>query len=507
MRQSKIARYNSRSIPSERNGSSLRDALTIFFRHSRLIAITFAIIFSCAATYILALPDQYEARMQFLVVDTMLEPGGDETARLHSAASVTTDDINSELHLLRSRDILRMVVESLGLAAWEPASDWPFAGWLPRWLRARPTEEPDDARIARAVSLLQSQLDIKRVESSAIIEVKYAAGNPDNAADVLTKLADFYIEKRIEVRQREGTLEFFEQQSEQHRKDLNEARERLERFNRKHGLTSAEGEKMEVIRRSAEFNIEADRLSIDISATAKRIESLERQLTATDSRMTTEIRTPARVLEDLQSKLYDLEQRRAQLLEKFQADYPPVVEVQAQIEKTRQSIRSYEQSPVREEVTNANPTHEWLESELARARALYAELTAKRARFQETLDRDRASVRRLETLDNRQKELLRDVAVKEKNYFNSLQKQENSRISEALDRSNHLNIAIAEQVKRPVLRTGPARFQLLFAAFLAAAAAACGLAFMADRLDPTFRSPEEVMRCLEIPVVVSVVKS
>jgi capsular polysaccharide biosynthesis protein len=70
-----------------------------------------------------------------------------------------------------------------------------------------------------------------------------------------------------------------------------------------------------------------------------------------------------------------------------------------------------------------------------------------------------------------------------------------------------LQIAIAEQVKRPVLRSGPNRIYLTLLAILFSAAGGYALAFVLDRLDPTFRTPEEVIECLEIPVVVSVFKS
>jgi uncharacterized protein involved in exopolysaccharide biosynthesis len=281
----------------------------------------------------------------------------------------------------------------------------------------------------------------------------------------------------------------------------------LERFNRRHGLTSAADEKVEAVRWTVEFDAESERLAIDASATSERIESLERQLAATDSRVTTEVRTSARLLEELQGKLFELEGRRTQLLQKFQEEYPLVKEVNAQIAKSRESIRKYTASPVREEVTNANPTHAWIESELARARAIYVELAAKRARLVEALSRDRVALRRLESLDSHQKELLRDVAVAEQNYLSSVQKQEESRISDELQRNSMLQIAIAEQVKRPVLRSGPNRIYLTLLAILFSAAGGYALAFVLDRLDPTFRTPEEVIECLEIPVVVSVFKS
>ena len=511
MRDVKIARYQPTYVVNRRRRLAPRTVASILFRQARPLTIAFIVLFVAALVYILGLPDRYVAQIQFLINKERADPanleGTGTAAGRWLASPVTAGEINSELQLLGSRDILRKVVVSCGLDARDSGVEWSPSRLLPEWISSGGNHEPQEIRIERAVGSLQRSLHARRIADSAVIEVQYTSADPESAASAMERFADYYIEKHAEVRRRKGTLEFFQQRTEEFRQALHEARARLERFNRKHGLTSAEDEKMRAVRNAAEFNAESERLAIEASATGKRIESLERQLVATESRVTTEVRTSARPLEELQGKLFDLEERRTQLLEKFQAEYPLVKEVDAQIAKTRESIRNYKASPLREEVTNANPTHAWIESELARARAIHVELTAKRARLAETLSRDRAAVRRLESLDSRQKDLLRDVALTEQNYLKSLQQQEESRISDELERNNMLQIAIAEQVKRPVLRSGPNRFHLTLLAILFSMAGACVFAFVLDRLDPTFRTPEEVIDCLEIPVVVSVVRN
>ena len=56
------------------------------------------------------------------------------------------------------------------------------------------------------------------------------------------------------------------------------------------------------------------------------------------------------------------------MLRKFTPTYPPVVELEEELAQARAALSGTEQSPLTEETTDQNPTHQWLRSELARVR-------------------------------------------------------------------------------------------------------------------------------------------
>jgi capsular polysaccharide biosynthesis protein len=87
-----------------------------------------------------------------------------------------------------------------------------------------------------------------------------------------------------------------------------------------------------------------------------------------------------------------------------------------------------------------------------------------------------------------------------------LQKEEEARISEALDRRRIINVAIAEPPTVPSLPSNQRYLTVLmggvFAIFMS-----IGMAFVAEQVDPTFRTPDEVRTFLDIPVFASLPKN
>jgi uncharacterized protein involved in exopolysaccharide biosynthesis len=81
-------------------------------------------------------------------------------------------------------------------------------------------------------------------------------------------------------------------------------------------------------------------------------------------------------------------------------------------------------------------------------------------------------------------------------------KQEGARMDDALDRRGIVNVAIAE---RPIVPALPvwSLGALVMIGMAAAGAAGTGAAFAADHFDPAFRTPDEVLEYLDIPVLAS----
>jgi uncharacterized protein involved in exopolysaccharide biosynthesis len=83
-----------------------------------------------------------------------------------------------------------------------------------------------------------------------------------------------------------------------------------------------------------------------------------------------------------------------------------------------------------------------------------------------------------------------------------LKKQQEARMDDALDEGGIVNVAIAEQPIAPALPVWPVWTVLSLGAF-AAVGTGSAAAFVADYLDPGFRDPEDVIECLDVPVLAS----
>jgi uncharacterized protein involved in exopolysaccharide biosynthesis len=183
-----------------------------------------------------------------------------------------------------------------------------------------------------------------------------------------------------------------------------------------------------------------------------------------------------------------------------------VQEIEKQIRDTRAAIEGEKNAPVRDETTDQDPTYEWVKSELVKAQSELSGLKARAAANNASLARYRSDARTLQQAAIAQQDLLQTAKTEEENYLLYRRKEEEARINDALDRGGILNVAIAESPTVPAL---PARsFWLygLLSVFLAGTGSV-GLAFTSDFLDPSFRTPDEVVGFLESPVLASLPKN
>ena len=142
-------------------------------------------------------------------------------------------------------------------------------------------------------------------------------------------------------------------------------------------------------------------------------------------------------------------QKRNDLLLRYEPSYRPVQELATQIEAVQATIAKVEASPTVEATTDNDPTHELVLSELARSRSDLASLSGKATALQRNLTHDRARALELDQKNMAQQELLRHAKSSESNYLLYLHKQEEARISDALDEGHFMNVAIAESPHYP----------------------------------------------------------
>lgn len=491
--QQEILELNSRSASMP----TMRDVLAIVFRQRWLLLVSFvAILLGIVLSGVLT--PKYEAQMKILVRRERADPMISSQANAPSQSGreeVTEAELNSEVELMNSQDLLRKVVLTTGLQTREGSG-----------LSGQGSSE--ETQIAKAVRHLSTKLKIEPLRKTDVISVKYEASDPELAAHVLNVLASLYVEKHLEVHRPSGEFKFFDQQTEQYRNGLTTAEKRLTDFTREGGVVSAPFERDLVLQKIAEFEAVSKQTQTAIAETEQRIRSLQQQEAAIPSRHTTQVRTSdnPQLMQQMKSTLLTLELKRTELLTKYDPNYRLVQEIDKQIADTRASITAEEKAPIREETTDQNPTHEWAKSELAKAQTELMGLKAKAAATNSILGNYRDSARQLQQASIVQQDLVRTAKSEEENYLLYLRKEEQARINDALDQRGILNVAIAEQPTVPAL---PARSALLYAllSVVLAGTGSLGLAFTSDFLNPSFRTPDEVTAYLGAPVLASIPKN
>jgi uncharacterized protein involved in exopolysaccharide biosynthesis len=318
-------------------------------------------------------------------------------------------------------------------------------------------------------------------------------------------LDDAYLQKHLEVHHPAGQLEFFDQQAEQYKKDMMAAEAQLTGFAAENGGVAPITMRDMTLQKLADFNSSLETTRASIAESQKRIADLEGQVHSTAPRLTTQMKSGdnAQVLQNLKATLLTLEMKRTELLTKYQPTYPLVQEVDKQITDTRLALVKEETSPVKEEVTDQNPTYAWVAGELAKAKADLSGFQAREAALVSIVSVYNEKSKHLEQQGIQQGDLMRTAKSDEANYLLYTKKKEEARIADALDRTRMLNVSIAQHPTVPSLPTrSPWVFGLV--ACLLAAAVSLGVVFAIDYADQSFRTPSEVMAELRIPVLAAV---
>jgi uncharacterized protein involved in exopolysaccharide biosynthesis len=484
---------------------TLRDIATPLFRHPRLLLLTFMGLLLATVLGTILLPkDSYQAKMKILVkrerVDAAVSPGRD--AVMSNPGEVTEEELNSEVELLKSRDLLEKVVVLCNLQDLLARHFWER---LPGGSGgARETEK----KISQAVLALENKLQVEPLKKTDLIQVTYDSPDPELAARVLRTLSNLYLEKTVAVHRPPGAFEFFQTESQHYDQELQTAESQLSKFDREKSVTDPQLEKQMALQKLSEFEATFNSTQVAIKEVEKRARAVQDQLASTPEQTVSQVRSSENqyLMQQLKTTLLDLELKRTALLEKFKPDYRPVQEVQKQIEQTIATITKAENSPDREETTDRNPSYEWLRAELTKSNAELASLHARASETLSVIQQYRKQLGVIDVNGAQQENLTREVKEAEGNAILYKQKREEARIGDALDRQRIVNVAIAEAATVPALPARPHwALTLLFGALLACLVSP-GVAFAVDHFDPSLRTPDELRDVLQIPVLAALPK-
>ena len=460
-----------------------RELAAILFRHPRLMAGTTGGVLLVTILFAV-FSARYESHFRVLLRRGRIDPviSAQASSLGFARPEITEEELNSEVELLRGRDLLKQVVMAAHLV---------------------PQETPDPSpRVERAVRKLAERLEIEALKKSNVIQVSLRDTDPERAARILKALSVAYVNKHTSVQRPTGEVDFFSKQTAESERRLRDSEARLVDFTRTRGVVFAAMERDIALQKLGEAGASYRQIDQDRVETERTVASLREQLKSFPSRSVTLKRWAdnPQLLEKLKTHLLELQLKRTELLTRFEPSYRLVGEVDQEIDQTRASITSEALTPVRDETSDKDPNYEWARLELERAEVRLAGLQARQADALAQTSALRTIAQQMQSHSVDQQDLMRAAKANEDAYLLYLHKREEARISDALDQQHILNVAIAEHPEVPALPMHSS-FAYLLAAFGLAIAFSVGAAFIAEYFDPTIRTPDEARALLDVSVL------
>jgi len=448
---------------------SLRDLLTIVFKHKYKIIFSIVPIVIVTVFLALSVPSHYVAKATI-----MIKPGREFIPTTDVGISENRlpvvnfeSAINTEIQILTSNDLVSKVINAIGVFNIYPD------------LKGVGVSKQSAEKIA--VDRFLQDLLAKPVKGSNVIEIFFRHLNPQIAAKVANTLSEQLKDKHLQVFG-ETKSPFIEEQLKIYEARLAEAVSKLSAFKNKNEITSIKDQYFFIVGKRTETE---SLLRIEES----RFDELRGKINFLKSQK-------KKAVSDLYTatvgaRLVDLETKETQLLATYKENSRPVINIRKQIQKVKDALRQYEEEQ--------KESKEWssLEADVGPLQTKIANLKQQLIKLDKQLSALSSGGEDLNMLE-------RNAVVAQTNYEIYQKKYEEAKISEDMDRRRITNIQVIEQAIVPTSPIKTNQRKIFGVGLFMAVVIGFGLAYLFEFIPQGMTTPQAVVKYLRLPVLIAV---
>jgi len=510
--------------------SNLRDLYYVLFRHKKKVIVFFIAVVVTVTLWEAMLPDFYRSDAKLLVkigresVALVPTPATGQTISINKPI---VQEINAELEMLKSRELAEKIVDEFGAdvillypekAAVNDSSatalEDTVAGMTVEEMRSA-INNPDKStrnvglnallkKHDKATLAVMKSLDIRIQPSSNIILLSSEARTPNLAYAIVSRLIDLYLKKRIKVQGTSASYEFLVGQSDTLYNQLVETQNKLSKLKNRIKIGSLNEQRTMLTGRIGTLQQEREATEANLTASKRKIEELKKMLPNLPEMVETgRVTVDNEVHTQLRQHLLDLRQQEQDLLSKYKKDAQGVKEVRRQIADTEEALKREE--PTHVQVTEGiNTSLQQSQIDLKNEEINFASLQAKSETLRGQIANVQKELAQLNDAEIEMKKLELEESIRENNYNEYAKNLEQARIDKEMQQKNISNISIMEEASYPMEKSGPNKRRNVFAGVFVAFLGSIGLAFTAEYLDNTIKTPEDVRKRLNMDTLVNI---
>jgi uncharacterized protein involved in exopolysaccharide biosynthesis len=447
---------------------TIQELLSSLARHRRKMIGFFLASMVVSLAWIIFAPRTYESTAELYVrlgrESVALDPTA-TTGPVVQFYQTRDSEINTILQLVESREIVGKVVDQIGpgsiLYGLDQASprgkqsDGRSSTWFATLLA--PLRDPECDR-NRAIRELESRTHIWAPPNASVINIQCLAPQPELAQQIAQAWTDMVLVEYLRVTRTNRSYEFFVQQADLFRGQLEQAERQLCDAKVKAGVVSVTGQEGVLQQALAENRSRTAANQSALSSSRAKVAKLEQSLQALPREIVMQVVTgmPHQGSDLMRDTLYKAQVEEADLNSRYTTNHPRLQTTQQELAEVQKIFGS--QAANRSQASRGpNPCYQTLEQDLLREQAAVAALAAESQSLQQRQARLEAEF----TAFNRDAMHIRDlerlVAVVESKYRAHTEKMEEARIQEALEQARISSVNVMQPatfVDRP---TSPRR--------------------------------------------------
>jgi capsular exopolysaccharide synthesis family protein len=527
-RQVQVKQDLSETTANERpNETSLRDVCCVFFRHKWKMALFFFVVIVIGAIFTLIRPDYYRSEAKLLVrlghESVTLDPTA-ATGMILPVSQSRENEVNSELEILKSRELIEKVVDYVGaqeiLSHPESKSSAENAGVntvertrlvlrtsvskFKNILKKLTFVEPLSDRDAATLEIAKN-LSIENLKDSSIISISYIAESPKLAQEVVSKLIDLHLEKHVSVYRTPGSHQFFDQQVKQLRDELLQSENQLRDYKNDTGVSSVTEQQQVILNRIGSLRQDIDQTDAALASSVALVEALQQTLAEVPEIVVTEKTTgfPNLSADEMRKQLFERQLEELKLRTSFTEESGIVKAIREEIDNAQELLSR--QEPNRTQITRGlSKTYEELQSALFSEQAAISSLQAKINTQRQQLADAQAELKILNDAEAKIKLLTREADIQEINYRKYSESLEQARINDAMEGERISNISVVQAATFPIKAIGQNKLVYLALIFALGVIGAIIIAIFSEHLDHSIKTPQEAEARLHLPTLASI---
>jgi uncharacterized protein involved in exopolysaccharide biosynthesis len=345
--------------------------------------------------------------------------------------------INSEIQILRSSDVVRAVVDEMGVEKLYPGLlREPSQGTPLEWI---------------AVARVLASLRAAAVPETDVIEVGFKHPDPDVAAQAVNLIVERFKEKHLEAFAEPEATKFLEEKAESARGHLEQAEQQLKAFQVEHPEFSLEQRDELVIRERAQ-------LIAEVGDVENQIASAQQQGMREDP-----------IVGRAKTQLLDLQLQEQKLLNTHSDQSRQVANVRREIARVQEFLAKQQAATDSQQLGT-----------LGLLKQRKAQLEQRIAALDERL-------RAMPELAYQYRNLTREVDSRQDTYQRYLKRLEDARTSEEMDRQKIANIRVIQKAQIPLAPVSPNPMLNLAVGVVLGLALAAGGVLLLEQIAPSGR--------------------
>lgn len=473
--------------PIVEEDTHLRDYWRIVRKHLWLISACVASVVVVTFAVVFMMTPQYTAESTVLIERRAPQAIKFEGVQSENIGPDEYDYYKTQYELLRSRVLAARVIRKHDLeqrslfAAPEKDSDFLASLWSAvNFWGTEETPAPaaeEEALVAnpQAVAAYLERLEIKPFPRTRLVKVIFSSPDPQLSAKLVNAHTAAYTEYGVELRT-QATVEaqqFLEEKLVELKQRVEKSEAALNDYRREKGILSLDEKENIVVDRLSDLNrrlteAEAERIGLEAQVRLVRKRDYNSLPAVLDNSL----------IQTLKEQLATSEAEHAQLLTRFKADYPKVVQMKAQIDELKQRLNS--------EITKV----------VAGVESAYLTAENKEGSLREKMEEQKAATLGLKDASVTYAILAREVDTNRQLYDSVLQRMKEMGVAAELRSSN---VSIVDKADPPRYPARPRKSLALALSMFVGLLGGVGAAFFREYLDNTVKSPDDVQRHLGLP--------